>query len=86
MQFAFHLKIFGHIFYPDWLLALYMYLNNIITKTELQNVFVEYSLFSGKTKPANIAAFRKTILEIEKNILLISNKQISREIKKMLLL
>jgi hypothetical protein len=82
LQSAFRLKIFGHIFYPDWLMALYSYLDNTISKTELQNIFVEYSLFSGKEKPANLTEFRKTILEIEKNILEITNKQISRGFKK----
>jgi hypothetical protein len=82
LQSAFLLKAFGHIFYPDWLMALYSYLDNAISKTELQNIFVEYSLFSGKSKPANFTAFRKTVLDIEKNILQITNKQICREVKK----
>ena len=81
LQFAFHLKVFGHIFYPDWLTALYLYLNNAISKAELQHTFVEYSLFSGKAKAANLAIFRKTVLEIEKNILQITNKQIYRNVK-----
>ena len=81
LQFAFHLKIYGHIFYPEWLMALFLYLNHAISKTELENTFVEYSLFSGKPKPANLAAFRKTVLDIEKNILKITEKQISRSIK-----
>jgi len=38
-------------------------------------------LFSGKTKPANHAEFRKAILEIEKVILQIANKQIYRDVK-----
>jgi len=82
LQSAFLLKVFGHIFYPDWLTALFLYLNNAISKTELQNTFVEYSLFSGKAKPANLAGFRKTVLDIEENILQITNKQICRDIKK----
>jgi hypothetical protein len=81
LQSVFLLKAFGHIFYPEWLMALFLYLNDAISKTELQNTIVEYSLFSGKTKPANLAAFRKTILEIEKVILQITNKQLYREIK-----
>jgi hypothetical protein len=82
LQSAFLLKAFGHIFYPDWLMALYSYLDNAISKTELQNTFVEYSLFSGKSKPANFTKFRKTVLDIEKNILQITNKQICRDVKK----
>ena len=82
LQSVFQLKAFGHIFYPDWLAALFLYLNNAISKTELQNIFVEYSLFSGKAKPANLAEFRKVVSEIEKKIIEISNKQICREIKK----
>ena len=80
-QSAFRLKTLGHIYYPDWLLALLLYLNKSISKTELQKVFVEFS-FSGKAKPANIAGFRKTVLDIENTILQISNKQINRGIKK----
>ena len=82
LQSACPLKVFGHIYYPDWLLALFLYVNNAISKTELQSVFVEYSLFSGKTKPANLHEFKKTILEIEKIILEISAKQIYRNIRK----
>jgi hypothetical protein len=81
LQSVFILKAFGHIFYPDWLMALFLYLNDAISKTELQNTFVEYSLFSGKAKPANLAEFRKTVLEIEKVILQITAKQLYREIK-----
>ena len=79
-QSAFRLKTLGHIYYPDWLLALLLYLNQSISKAELQQIFVEFS-FSGKAKPANIAGFRKTILDIEKTILQISNKQANRECK-----
>ena len=78
LQSVFRLKTFGHILYPEWLMSLFLYLNNAISKTELQNTFVEYSLFSGKTKPANLIEFRKTILEIEKVISQIANKQINR--------
>jgi len=81
LQSVFRLKAFGHIFYPDWLNAFHLYLDNAISKTELQNTVVEYSLFTGKAKPANLAEFRKTVLEIEKNILQITNKQICRDIK-----
>jgi hypothetical protein len=81
LQSVFLLKAMGHVFYPEWLMAMYFYLENDISKTELQNAFVEYSLFSGKAKPANFAEFRKTILEIEKNIVQITNKQICRSVK-----
>ncbi|MDR0714066.1 MAG: hypothetical protein LBF89_07410, partial [Bacteroidales bacterium] len=54
---------------PDWLTALFLYLNKAISKMELQNAFIEYSLFSGKPKPANIHEFRKTVIEIEANIM-----------------
>jgi len=77
-----HLKSLGHIYYPEWLGALFLYLNNEISKTELQNTFVEFSLFTGKKKPANIARFRKTVLEIETVILEIAMKQIHRNINK----
>jgi hypothetical protein len=82
LQSAFRLKVFGHIFYPHWLLALYLYMEKVISKTEFHEAFVEYSLFSGKPKPANRAAFVKTILEIEMLIAEIAHKQINREIKK----
>ena len=81
LQSVFQLKAFGHIFYPDWLMALFLYLNNAISKTELQNAFVEYSIFTGKPKPANIAEFRKVVLEIEKVIMEIAQKQINRNRK-----
>jgi hypothetical protein len=81
LQSVFILKAFGHIFYPDWLMALLLYLNNAVSKTELQNTVVEYSLFTGKAKQANLAEFRKTVLDIEKNILQITDKQIYREVK-----
>jgi len=81
LQSVFRLKAFGHIFYPEWLNALYLYLNNAISKTELQKAFVEYSLFTGKPEPANLAEFRKDMIEIEKVISQIANKQINREVK-----
>ena len=82
LQSVFMLKVLGHVFYPEWLSALFLYLNDSISKTELQAIVVEYSLFTGKAKPANLALFRKTILEIEETILQIANKQICREIRK----
>ena len=82
LQCAFFLKAFGHVFYPDWLLALHLYLENEISKRELQNRIFEISLFEGKIKPANVAMFRETILDIEKNILQIASKQLHREVKR----
>ena len=84
LQSVFRLKAFGHIFYPDWLMALFLYLNNAISKTELQKSFVEYSLFTGKPEPADLAEFRKDVWEIEKVIFQIANKQINRDIKRRL--
>ena len=81
LQSVFRLKTIGHIFYPEWLAVLFLYLNDAISKTELQSAFVEYSLFSGKAKPANIATFRKVVLEIEMIIAQIANKQINRDFK-----
>jgi hypothetical protein len=81
LQSVFILKAFGHIFYPDWLMALFLYLNNAISKTELQNAFVEYSLFTGKQEPADIAEFRKVVMEIEEVVSQIANKQINRNIQ-----
>ena len=80
LQSVFQLKAFGHVFYPDWLKALFLYLNNDISKTELQNTFVKYSLFTGKPEPANLAEFRKVIIEIEAVISQITIKQINRNI------
>ena len=82
LQSVFRLKAFGHVFYPEWLKTMCLYLDNSISKTEVQNAFVEYSLFTGKPEPADIAEFRKVVLEIEESILQITNKQLSREIKK----
>jgi len=80
-QSVIHLKALGHLMYPEWLMAMFSYLENDISKVELQNTFVEISLFSGKATPANFAKFRKIVLEIETNILQITNKQIYRNIK-----
>jgi hypothetical protein len=85
LQSVFHLKALGHVFYPNYLTAMYLYLENAISKTELQDSFVEYSLFTGKTKPANFALFRKTVLEIEKMILQIAAKQLERSVRSKLL-
>jgi len=82
LQSVFRLKAFGHIFYPWWLEALNAYLDDSISKIEVQNAFVEYSLFTGKPRPADIAEFRKVVVEIEESILEITNKQLSREMKK----
>jgi len=82
LQTAFRLKVFGHIYYPEWLMAFILYLNHKISKEDLQNSFVEYSLFSGKPKPADFAGFRKTILEIEEAISQIADKQTIRNKKK----
>ena len=80
-QSVIRLKALGHLMYPEWLTALFLYLNNAISKIELQNTFVEYSLFSGKAKPANLAEFRKTVFEIENKILQIAGKQLHRSVK-----
>ena len=82
-QSVIHLKALGHLMYPEWLMAMFSYLENDISKVELQNIFVEISLFSGKVTPANFAKFRKIVLEIESNIIQITNKQIYRNIKKL---
>jgi hypothetical protein len=82
LQSVFLLKAFGHVLYPDWLMALFLYLDKAISKAKLQAAFVEYSLFSGKAKPANIAEFRKTVLDIEKTVWKIMNKQLCREVRK----
>ena len=81
-QSVIHLKALGHLMYPEWLMAMFLYLEEAISKAELQNTFVEFSLFSGKSTPANFAKFRKIVLEIENNILQITNKQIYRNIRK----
>jgi len=74
-----HLKALGHIYYPGWIMAFFLYLNNNITKKELQNTFVEFNMFSGKPKPANFAKFRKIILQIENKIAEITIKQYIRK-------
>jgi len=71
------LRILGHMYYPDYLKAFLLYLNKSISKTQLQNSFVEFTI-SGKTKPANFAMFRKVILDIEKTMEQIKKKQMSR--------
>lgn len=82
MQSVFRLKIIGHVYYPEWLMSLFFYLNHAISKAELQDSFVEFSLFSGKPKPAKLSTFLKTILEIEEIISEIAYKQTCRSIPK----
>ena len=82
LQSVFQLKIYGHVLYPYWLIALLLYLENAISKKELQGTFFEISLFSGKAVPANFAAFREAILEIEKVIAEIADKQEKRGLMK----
>jgi len=82
LQSVFRLKVLGHVYYPEWLMALFLYLNHAISKKDLQNAFVEFSFLSGKPKPANVAEFRKTIIEIENVIAQIACKQTNREEKK----
>ena len=48
----------------------------------LQSAFVEYSFFTGKAQPANLTGFKKTILDIERNILEIADKQVNRNFRK----
>jgi len=54
---------------------------------EYQPLYVRFKLYfkymneGHKGKPANIAEFRKTVLEIENNISQIANKQIERSAK-----
>ena len=81
-QSVYILKAFGHVFYPEWLTGLFLYVNDSISKTELQNIFVEYSLFTGKPKPANLTHFANTVWEVEKMIFEIAKKQINRKIKR----
>jgi hypothetical protein len=78
LQSVFRLKAFGHIFYPEWLNALLLYVNDVIAKAELRKILVEYSLFTGKARPADLAEFRKTVLEIEKTVSQIAHKQACR--------
>ncbi|MDR1742374.1 MAG: hypothetical protein LBR48_00960 [Dysgonamonadaceae bacterium] len=71
-----------HIFYPEWLTAIFLYQHEEITKAELQATMVEYSLFSGKTVPPHLCLFRKTLLDIEQTLAQIERKQLARKIKR----
>ena len=73
------LKCLGHLYYGDWLTSLYQYLEQKITKRQLQASLVEYSLFTGKSIPANMARFRKDMIEIERVITDIYCKQLNRK-------
>jgi hypothetical protein len=50
-----------------------------ITKEQLRANLVEYSLFTGKSTPGNMARFRKDMIEIEKVISEIHHKQLIRK-------
>ena len=78
---AYWLKAIGYLYYGDWLTSLYLYLHKKITKEQLHTSLVEYSLFTGKASSANMAFFRKNMIEIEKVIAEIQNKQLNRKIK-----
>ena len=78
---AYWLKCLGHLYYGDWLTSLYLYLCKTITKKQLQSHLVEYSLFTGKVTPANMARFRKNMAEIERLITDIHFKQLNRKFK-----
>jgi hypothetical protein len=75
------LKCLGHLYYGDWLISLLLYLNREITKEQLHANLVEYSLFTGKTTPANMAHYRKDMVEIERVINEIHYKQLIRKNK-----
>ncbi|MDR2407818.1 MAG: hypothetical protein LBE13_06875 [Bacteroidales bacterium] len=75
------LKCFGYLYYGDWLISLLLYLNKELTKEQLHANLVEYSLFTGKSNPANMAHFRKNMVEIETVINEIHCKQLNRRIK-----
>ncbi|GHU77440.1 hypothetical protein FACS189414_4640 [Bacteroidia bacterium] len=75
------LKCLGHLYYGDWLISLLLYLNKEITKEQLHANLVEYSLFTGKSTPANMSRFRKDMTEIESVINEIYYKQLNRRIK-----
>jgi hypothetical protein len=78
---SYWLKCLGHLYYGDWLISLLLYLNREITKEQLHANLVEYSLFTGKSDPANMSRFRKDMAEIERVINEIHCKQLNREIK-----
>ena len=78
---SYWLKCLGHLYYGDWLTALYLYLKKEITKKQLQASLVEYSLFTGKSKPVNMARFRRDMAEIERVIAGIYFKQLNRKAK-----
>lgn len=68
----------GHLHYPLWLDALYGYLDGTLSKREMKDRLVEYSLFTGKSSPADMRLFRRSIIRIEALLDEIMTKQSSR--------
>ena len=67
-------KEVGYVFYSKFIMALYLYLNERLSKKELWDAYFDKS-YSKEYKPASIAEFRKTLLDIEKEVEEIENMQ-----------
>lgn len=72
------LKSTGHLHYPLYFSAVYKYLDGAISKEDLKESFVEYSIFGGKATPARLRLFRRSIIQIERLIDEIMTKQAVR--------
>ena len=75
LQPTYKFKETGYIFYSKFIMAIYLYLNQRISKKELHDAYFDKSYLKAH-KPASIAEFRKTLLDIEKEIEEIENLEI----------
>lgn len=76
---VYFLKSLGQVYYPDYLLHIHAYIQRSITKEQLQKSLVEYSIFTGGCKKADLRFFRKTLIETERLLNEIQEKQIARK-------
>lgn len=72
------LKTLGHLYYPEYLRNLILYMTGAISRNDLMERFIEYSVFTQTTHKASFVHFRKSLLKIEELYNAIDSKQKSR--------
>ena len=72
LQPTYKFKDSGYVFYSKFFMAIYLYLNERLSKKELMDAYFDKE-YPKEQKPASLAEFRKTFLDIEKEIEEIEN-------------
>ena len=67
-------KEIGYIFYSKFIMALYLYINEKLSKKELLDAYFD-KMYLKEHKPASVAEFRRTLLDIEKEVEIIEGLQ-----------